>query len=35
MKEAGAVITSTETIIFQIVKRAGTNEFKEMLELIR
>jgi len=35
MKEAGAVITSTETIIFQILKRAGTKEFKEMLKTIK
>ena len=35
MKEAGAVITSTETIIFQILKKAGTPEFKEMLETIK
>ena len=35
MKDAGAVITSTETIIFQILKRAGTKEFKEMLRIIK
>jgi len=35
MKEAGAVITSAETIIFQILKRAGTPEFKEMLKFIK
>jgi nicotinamidase-related amidase len=35
MKGAGAVITSTETIIFQILKRAGTKEFKEMLKIIK
>ncbi len=35
MKNAGAVITSTETIIFQILKRAGTKEFKEMLKLVK
>lgn len=35
MKEAGAVITSTETVIFQILKRAGTKEFKEMLKIIK
>jgi nicotinamidase-related amidase len=35
MKEAGAVITSTETIIFQILKKAGTVEFKKMLKTIR
>ncbi len=35
MREAGAVITSTEAIIFQILKRAGTKEFKEMLKIIK
>ena len=35
MKEAGAVITSTETIIFQILKRAGTKEFKEILKIVK
>ena len=35
MKKAGAVITSTETVIYQILKRAGTDEFKKMLKLIR
>ncbi len=35
MKEAGAVITSTETVVFQILKRAGTKEFKEMLKVIK
>ena len=35
MKEAGAVITSTETLIFQMLKSAGTKEFKQMLKVIR
>ena len=35
MEKAGAVITSTETVIFQILKKAGTIEFKEMLRLIK
>jgi len=35
MEKAGAVITSTETVIFQILKKAGTKEFKEMLRLIK
>ncbi|MFO7599547.1 MAG: isochorismatase family protein [Candidatus Desulfacyla sp.] len=35
MREAGAVITSAETIIFQILKRAGTMEFKEMLKIVK
>jgi nicotinamidase-related amidase len=35
MNTAGAVITSTETLIFQCLKRAGTHEFKEMIKIIK
>lgn len=35
MKEAGALITSTETVIYQILKKAGTKEFKKMLKIIK
>jgi nicotinamidase-related amidase len=35
MKTAGAVITSTETLIFQCLKRAGTHEFKKMIRIIK
>ena len=35
MKEAGAVITSTESVIYQILKKAGTKEFKKMLKLMK
>ncbi|MFC1825404.1 hydrolase [Thermodesulfobacteriota bacterium] len=35
MKEAGASITSTETLIYQILKKAGTKEFKKMLKIMR
>ena len=35
MNKAGAVITSTETIIYQILKKAGTKEFKKMLKLLK
>jgi len=35
MKESGAVITSTETIIYQLLEKAGTKEFKEMLKMLR
>ena len=35
MQEAGATITSTETIIFQILKKAGTTEFKALLKTIK
>jgi nicotinamidase-related amidase len=35
MREAGATITSTETLIFQILKKAGTPEFKALLKTIK
>jgi len=35
MGEAGATITSTETIIFQVLKKAGTPEFKALLKSIK
>ncbi len=35
MQEAGATITSTETVIFQILKKAGTTEFKSLLKTIK
>jgi nicotinamidase-related amidase len=35
MKQAGAVITSTETVIYQILKIAGTKEFKKILKIMR
>ena len=35
MERAGAFITSTETIIYQIMKKAGTPEFKKMLKVIK
>jgi hypothetical protein len=35
MEKTGAVITSTEAVIFQILKKAGTKEFKEMLKLVK
>src|SRR3990172_8392512 len=35
MRQAGVVITSTETVIFEILKRAGTDEFKEILKIVK
>ena len=35
MRGAGAVITSTETVIYQILKRGDTKEFREMLKLVK
>lgn len=32
---AGAVISSTETILFQLLQRAGTAEFKKLSKLVR
>lgn len=35
MKEFGAVITNTETIVFDLLKKAGTPEFKVLSKLIK
>jgi nicotinamidase-related amidase len=35
MRDAGAVITSTETVLFQLLKVAGTDEFKAMIKRIK
>jgi nicotinamidase-related amidase len=35
MDQAGAVVTSTETVIFQLLDRAGTDEFRAMSRLLR
>jgi len=35
MERAGAVITSTETVVFQLLERAGTPEFKALSKLLR
>jgi nicotinamidase-related amidase len=32
---AGAVITSTETVLFQLLRVAGTDEFKKLSKLVR
>jgi nicotinamidase-related amidase len=34
-ESAGALISSTETILFQLLKRAGTPEFKKLSKLVR
>ena len=34
-RDAGAVITSAETALFQLVKVAGTEEFKKLSKLVR
>lgn len=33
--KAGAFITSTESVIYQILKKAGTKEFKQMLKVVK
>jgi nicotinamidase-related amidase len=35
MKDAGAVISCTETVLFQLVERAGTAEFKVISSMIK
>jgi isochorismate hydrolase len=35
VRDAGGLITCTETLIFQILKKAGTDEFKKMLEFVK
>ncbi len=35
MKAAGAVLTSTEMLIYELLEKAGTNEFREALRLIK
>jgi nicotinamidase-related amidase len=35
MREAGAVVTSTETVLFQLLKVAGTEEFKKISKRIK
>lgn len=35
MRQHGAVITSTEMVIFELLRRAGTDEFKKVLPLVK
>lgn len=35
MRDAGAVVTGTETALFQLLERAGTAEFREISRLIK
>jgi nicotinamidase-related amidase len=35
LRDAGAVITSTETVLFQLLGRAGTDEFKAVSKLVK
>jgi nicotinamidase-related amidase len=35
LRQAGAVVTSTETVLFQLLGQADTEEFRELARLIR
>ena len=35
MRDAGAVIVSTEMILFELLECAGTDEFRQMLKLVK
>jgi len=35
MRDAGAVIVSTEMILFELLERAGTDEFRQVLALVK
>ncbi len=35
IRRAGGVVTTTEMLIFELLERAGTDEFREALELVR
>lgn len=35
IQQAGGIVTCAETVIFQILRRAGTPEFKKMLEVLK
>ena len=35
MRAAGATMVSTEMILFELLEKAGTEEFKQILELVK
>lgn len=35
MRQAGVVITSTEMVIYELLRRAGTDEFRSVLPLVK
>jgi nicotinamidase-related amidase len=35
MRQSGAVITSTEMVIYELLQRAGTDEFRQTLKLVK
>ena len=35
MRDAGAVITTTESVIYELLDRAGTDQFKQILKIVK
>ena len=35
LRQAGAVVTTTETVLFQLLRQADTDDFRELARLIR
>jgi hypothetical protein len=35
LRQAGAVITSTEMVLYEILGKAGTDEFRQVLPLVK
>ncbi|WP_022850581.1 hydrolase [Limisalsivibrio acetivorans] len=35
MEKAGAIVTVTETVLFQLLEKAGTDEFKQVSKLVK
>ena len=35
MERAGAIVGTTETFVFQLLERAGTDEFKKISKLVK
>jgi hypothetical protein len=35
LRQAGAVVTATETIVFQLLGQADTDDFRELARLVR
>jgi hypothetical protein len=35
LRDAGCVMTTTESILFELCRQAGTDEFKEISKLVK
>jgi nicotinamidase-related amidase len=35
MRQSGIIVTSTEAVVFELLERAGTDEFREVLRLLK